>query len=262
MSNPMQQAWAALDTMLETAPTPDQIETLRALLAEAESDHAEFFRAALHDLKNPLASIKGYADLLNNPAMVGELSEMQDQLLQVIRTNTKRMEGLLSDVSTMNKLRTGTLPVNAKMDMFKNIAMMVEQEMEPLARELDRELTVDVAGGLPLLNTDGELLALAVNKLVENGLRYGTEVVVSGQADGNTLVVTIEDNGCGMTSNELAHLGEPFYRADNDVVREFKGSGLGVPIAFGIFDLLDVQYTVESTPDEGTRFAIRLDGMT
>jgi len=258
----MQQARAVLNVMLETTPTPDQIESVQALLADAESDHAEFFRTALHDLKNPLASIKGYADLLNNPAMAGELSEMQDQLLQVIRTNTKRMEGLLSDVGIMNKLRTGTLLVNAKMDMFKNIAMMVEREMEPLARELDRQFTVDVAGGLPLLNTDGELLALALNKLVENGLRYGTEVVVRGRADDNTLVVTIEDNGCGMTPEELGHLGELFYRADNDVVREFKGSGLGVPIALGVFDLVDAQYTVESVPAEGTCFTIRLDGMT
>ncbi|MBL8120924.1 MAG: hypothetical protein JNJ78_25690, partial [Anaerolineae bacterium] len=90
-------------------------------------------------------------------------SDMQAQFVGTVRTNARRMEALLIDVSDIAKLRCGTLKATPKMDMFKNIAMMTEKAMRPLADELQRKFEVDVPQGLPLLNTDGELLAKALN---------------------------------------------------------------------------------------------------
>ncbi|MFW5709237.1 MAG: sensor histidine kinase [Chloroflexota bacterium] len=292
----LEEAKAALEELLENARVgniipvrlPGQIEAIHALVEEAEAEHAdeidqlrnvpggdtgeilldtaEFFKTAIHDLKNPLASIKGYADLLKNPAMAGELTDMQTQLLEVIRSNSKRMEALLGDVSTMNKIRAGMLPIKAKMDMFKNIAMMIEKGAKPIAQELNRQFEIEVPQGLPLLETDGERLAEAVLKLVENGLRYSPKetgkVTVRAWGDGSNLVITVTDNGVGMTPEELARLGEIFYRADNDVVRAYKGSGLGIPIAYNMVDLLDGTIVVDSTPGEGTTFTLTFKGMT
>lgn len=266
---------------------PGQLEALGELLDEAEEqqkeailaskpaagsaeeiqhENAEFFKTAIHELRTPMTSIRGYADMLSNPAMVGELSDMQKQLLEVIRTNSRRMESLLSDMSAINKLRAGILPVNQKMDMFKNIAMMAEKQTRPIAEELKRELEFDIPQGLPILTTDGEHLASAMVKLIENGLRYtpgeNGRVIVTGAAEGNELIITIEDNGIGMQENEVARLGELFFRADHDVVRNYKGSGLGIPIAYGLLDAIGTRYEVDSTPDEGTRFTLRLEGMT
>lgn len=232
---------------------------------EVMVENAEFMKTAVHELRTPMTSIRGYADMLNNPAMVGELTDMQDQLLQVIRANTRRMESLLSDMSIYNKLRAGLLAVNPKMDMFKNIAMMAEKRAQPIAEELKRELVFEIPQGLPILQTDGEHLATALVKLIENGLRYSAEetgrVVVSGAAEGSTLVITVADNGIGMSDEDLAHLGELFFRADHDAVRAHKGSGMGVPIAYGLIDALGGTHTVESTPGQGTTFTVRLPGM-
>jgi signal transduction histidine kinase len=265
---------------------PGQLEALAELVDEAEEQHkeavlaskpaagspeeivhenAEFFKTAIHELRTPMTSIRGYADMLNNPAMVGELSDMQRQLLEVIRANSRRMESLLSDMSAINKLRAGILPVNQKMDMFKNVAMMAEKQTRPIAEELKRQLEFEIPQGLPILTTDGEHLATAMVKLIENGLRYTDEsgkVTVTGTADGNELVITVADNGIGMHEHEVARLGELFFRADHDVVRNYKGSGLGIPIAYGLLDAIGCNYTVESTPDEGTCFTLRLEGMT
>jgi len=232
---------------------------------EIIEENAEFLRTAIHELRTPMTSIRGYADMLHNPAMSGELSDMQDQLLQVIRTNSRRMESLLSDMSYLNKLRSGSLPVNEKMDMFKNIAQMTEKQAAPLADELNRQLEFDIPQGLPLLTTDGEHFAHAMYKMIENALRYSPEgdgkVTVAGRADESTLVVTIADNGIGMTEAEIARLGEMYFRADSDVVRAYKGSGLGIPIAFGLLEAIGAEVSVESTPDVGTTFTIRLKGM-
>ncbi|MEZ4671236.1 MAG: HAMP domain-containing sensor histidine kinase [Anaerolineae bacterium] len=218
-----------------------------------------------HDLRLPLTSIRGYSDMMGNAAM-GELNDMQKQFLGTIRTNTKRMESLLTDVSDMSKLWNGTLKVGPKMEMFKNVAGLVEKAMKPLADELGRTLEFDLPQGLPLLNVDTDLLVKALNKLVENALRYiegeGGVVRVSGQGDGNSLQIQIQDNGIGITPEELEKLGTPFFRSDNELVLSYKGSGLGIPITMGLMRLIGGSVHFESQPGQGTVVTIRLAGMS
>ena len=219
---------------------------------------------AIHELRVPMTSIRGYADMLNTPSM-GELNDMQHQFLETIRSNARRMEVLLKDVSDMSKLRGGTLAMNAKMDMFKNIALRVEKDMTPAAEEMGRSLSFDIPQGLPILNTDGDLMSKALGKLVENALRYtheGGQISLRAEADGSKLRVLIEDNGIGMTAEELAQLGTLYFRSDNDYVREYKGSGLGIPIAYGIIELLGGTVSVSSQVDQGTTFTINFEGMS
>jgi len=292
MSDSLSQTRALVDELLEAAKSgaiipvrlPGQIEAIANALAEAEAEsdtpsqgdgespdmeaflkqQAEFISVAIHELRVPMTSIRGYADMLNTPAM-GELSDMQKQFLDTIRNNAKRMETLLTDVSDTSKIRGGTLKIGEKMDMFKNIAMRVEKDMMPIAEEMGRKLTIDVPQGLPLLNTDGELLAKALNKMVENALRYTQddgEITVSAAADGNTLRIKIQDNGIGMSEEEIAQLGTIYFRADSEYVRSYKGSGLGIPIAYGIISLLGGKVAVESQPDQGTTFTVTLTGMS
>lgn len=286
----LQQAKALLDELAAAARSgaiipvrlPGQIEAIGQLIEQAQSadaapaaavppdldayrhETASFISIAVHELRTPMTSIRGYSDMLANPAM-GSVSDMQQQFIDVIRTNARRMEGLLTDVGDMNKLRADTLNVNPKMDMYKNIAMLVEKKMRPVADELKRGLTFDTPSGLPILETDGELLAKALGKLIENGLRYSLPetglVNVRASGAGGDLHIVIEDNGIGMSADELARLGEIYYRADHELVRSYKGSGLGIPVAYGIIRALGGSVDVVSQPDQGTTFTVRLRGM-
>jgi signal transduction histidine kinase len=285
------QARALLNELIEAARKgaiipvrlPGQLEAIaQALEPAAESKDAstsdgasgdlEAFKTELagllshgfHDLRLPLTSIRGYSDMLGTPSM-GELNPMQQQFLDTIRTNSRRMESLLTDVSDLSKLHLGSLKVTTKMDMFKNIALIVEKANRPLAEELGRTLTFDIPQGLPILNVDAELLGKALNKLVENALRYsheGGKVRVAGAADGNNLQIIIQDNGIGMSIDDLAKLGTPYFRGDNETVLSYKGSGLGIPIAYGLIDLLGGTVSVVSQLGSGTTFTVTLPGMT
>jgi signal transduction histidine kinase len=292
MSEVSQQAQQKLSELIDDARAgkiipirlPGQLEEIAALMQASDSDsqapapatpapadvktvieeQAEFISVTVHELRNPMTSIRGYSDMMATPAM-GELNDMQKQFLETIRTNVKRMESLLQDVSDMGKLRGGVLNVTEKMDMFKNIAGIVQKTVEPMAEEHGKTLTFDIASGLPLLNTDGEYFARALSKFIENSLQYtgdDGEIYVRAYADDNWLVVEIEDNGLGMTPEETAMLGTLFWRSEREAVREHKGSGLGVPIAFGVLDLIGATYHVESTPDQGTKITVRMKGMT
>lgn len=261
---------------------PGQIEEISELLVKAEAeaqaasasaasantdhqDEAYFVGHAIHELRTPMTSIRGYSDMLGNPAM-GQINDMQKQFLEVIRSNARRMESLLTDMSFVNKIRHQTLKPTLKMELFKNVALAVEKAMKPLAEELGRQLNIDIPQGLPLLNTDGDLLRVALCKLIENGLRYspadGGVVTMTATAEDNTLVITIADNGIGMTPEEQAQLGTLYFRSDNDVVREYKGSGLGIPVAYGILNLLGADYHLQTAPNSGTTWTIRIQGMS
>lgn len=229
------------------------------------TEQAAFMSHAIHELRTPMTSIRGYADMMGTPGM-GELNAMQQQFLETIRTNARRMESLLADVSDASKLRGKSLKIAAKMDMFKNIAMTVEKQTRPIADELGRTLTFEIPQGLPILTVDGELLARALVKLVENALRYhegeGGEVTVSAAGEGKYLHVIIRDNGIGMTPDEVARLGTIYFRGESETVLAYKGSGLGIPIAFGIIEAMDGRVTVDSTPGQGTTFTVTLAGMS
>jgi two-component system, sensor histidine kinase ChiS len=304
----LQQAQAKLAELLEAAKTgalipvrlPGQIEEIATLVDQAAEEHAQelkqaadnaapadmqsymeeesyFVGHAIHELRTPVTSIRGYGDMLGQ---MGELSDMQKQFLDVMKTNTRRLESLLWDVSYTNKLRKRTLKVSAKMDMFKNIAMRVEKDMQPLAASLERKLVLDIPQGLPLMETDGDLLAEALKRLVDNGLKYspGTadkdkdedkdkvgQVTLSATTDpqtDNTLLIQVRDNGIGMTAQELEQLGTIYFRSDNDTVRNYKGSGLGIIVAYGMIELLGGSVEVASVPQQGTTFTIRLKGMS
>jgi two-component system, cell cycle sensor histidine kinase DivJ len=293
------QAQNQLNALIESAKTgaiipvrlPGQLEAIAALLAQANEEHqetvksavktaqantggaadqnalvatAEFYKTAIHELRTPMTSIRGYSDML--ATMAGDLTEMQSQLLQVVRANSKRMEQLLADMSYINKLRAGILTIANKLDTFKNIAQLVEKKAAPVVQELNRQLELDIPSGLPLLETDGDHLSFALYKLVENGLRYSAEgtgkVIISAHADENTVVITVRDNGIGISPEDLPKVGTVFFRADSDAVRAHKGSGLGVAIAKQVIDLLGGTSTLESTVGEGTTITIRLKGMT
>lgn len=292
--DPLAQAQTLLDELITAAESgalipfrlPGQLTAIRDVIAQAQAaqnapqaeaqstetaapgqeellkEQAYFVSHAVHELRTPMTSIRGYADMLNS---MGPLNDMQKQFVDTIRTNSRRMEGLLTDVSDTAKIKGGTLKLNSKMDMFKNIAMMIEKLAQPTAEALGRKLTFDIPQGLPLLDVDGELLAKAIYKLVENGLRYSGddgEVTVRGASDNGKLVITVSDNGIGMTPEERAQLGTIYYRSDNETVRSFKGSGLGIPVAYGIIRLLGGTVDVTSEQGSGTTFTIVMPGMS
>lgn len=289
----LQEAQQKVNELLEAARTgaiipvrlPGMIEEIADLLKKADAEHEEaikdaqakagpfdkeaymeeeahFVGHAVHELNTPLTSIRGYSDMLGS---MGELNDMQKQFLDVVKNNSKWMQSLLADFRWLNKIRKDALQPQPKMDMFKNLAMKLEKEMGKDAEELERTLELVVPDGLPFLNVDSEMLGVALTKLVENAIHYSKKgegkVTITGAGDNGYLVITIEDNGIGMSEEELEKLGTVYFRSERDEVREFKGSGLGIPIAYGMIELIGAEINVESKLDEGTKFTVRIKGM-
>ena len=197
--------------------------------------------------------------------ILGELNEQQAQFMDIIRTNVLRLDHLISDVSDVGKLNSGRLHVEPRMDLAKNILLMSQKELEPLAAECQITLVFAVPDGLPLLNVDGKRVAQALSNLVRNAVQYseaGSTVTVTASAEAGGLRVLVADSGVGMTPEEMTHLGEPFWRSDHEVVRSVKGHGLGYAVASGIVALMGGTMHAELAFGQGSTFGFTLPGMS
>lgn len=256
-------------TPAKVEPSPgDEAAALRNELNSFIDRNASFTSLMVHEIRKPMTTIRGYSDMLAKPGMIGQLNEMQQQFIDTIRASVIRMEGLVSDISDMNKLTSGRLRLDNKMTIFSQVILEVQKTVEPLIGPSGHTVTWEVPQGLPILNADNKQLAKVIISLVKNALQYtpttpsGGQIIIKGERlDGNKLRISVSDTGIGMKPDEIARLGEPFYHADHELVTSQKGYGLGIPVAMGFLKLMDSALTTESEPGKGSTFSFTLVGM-
>ncbi|NPV68937.1 MAG: HAMP domain-containing histidine kinase [Anaerolineae bacterium] len=286
--SPLEQARVQLAALREEARSgalipahlPEQIDAVLALLAAAETPAgpeaaaeaarqerartAELISTAVHEMRIPLTSIRGYIDMLAK-GMLGALPDQQQQFAETIRVNALRLERLIADINDYIKLRGGRLHLNRQPETVGNVMLGVQRRVADLAAERNVTFTCDAPEGLPLLNIDSPRLAQALVYLVENAVNYspnGSTVTVTVRGDSGGVTFAVSDRGIGMSAAELAHLGEPFWRAEAEAVREIKGHGLGFAVARGIIEAHGGTLAVESTPGQGTTIRFTLSALT
>lgn len=235
-------------------------ESLQALIIK----NSEFVSYMVHEVRKPMTSIRGYSDMLGKNVM-GELNPMQTQFVATIRNNVISMEHLVTDLSDISKLKSGRVRAEAKMDMFKNMAMQLEKDTKDLAESRQVSLTFDVPSGLPLLNLDTLRANQALRKLIENALKYTPEgsgqVVVRAEGTGTHLKISIQDNGIGIAQEHQDRFGEMFMRGDQELVMQTKGYGLGIPIALECLKLIGGEMKCHSELGAGTLMEVYLPSM-
>ncbi len=259
---------AQLKTLVEQAAARgegEDAESLRKRLNDLLDQSASFNSLMVHEIRKPMTSIRGYSDMLAKPGMIGPMNDMQQQFIDTIRTNVIRMEGLVSDISDINKLRSGRMRLDIKMTTFSQIILEVQKLAEPWIAEFAQNVTWEIPQGLPILNADSKQLAKIVFNLLKNAILYtpkgGNITVRAARKDGNTLHVSVVDNGIGMKPEDIARLGEPFFRADHELVTSQRGYGLGLPVAMGFLSLMGSKLAVESEVGKGSVFSFMLAGI-
>lgn len=249
---------ARLDALLASVIASDEADaTIRTIRDES----ASYASLIAHEVRLPLTSVRGYADMLRQ-GISGPLTDMQMQFVNIIRDNALRMEELVNNINDLSKIRAGRLKLDRKMGMVRNVMQGVEKATRKLAEEKGHALVFETPDGLPYLDIDNARVTEAVAKLVTNALMYtppgAGQITVRAERDDGALRVTITDNGIGMSEAELARLGEAFWRADADLVRQQKGHGLGFAVAKGVIELHGGAVHVESAPGAGTTVSFTL----
>ncbi len=233
----------------------EDFNTMAEELASTEMLKNDFVSNVSHELKTPLAVIQNYATILQSDDLseeerrdyskrIGEAS----QRLSVLVTNILQISRLENQ-----KTRPAIRPFNLSEALCRCI-LNYDAQLEEKDIQVDTQLDQDL-----IVNSDENLLDMVWNNLISNAVKFtpeGGRIEILLHRDKDEAVVQVRDNGCGIDEKSVRHIFEKFYQADTSHATQ--GNGLGLALASQIIGLLDGRICVESKPQEGAVFTVRL----
>jgi len=205
---------------------------------ELEEQQAEFVSVTSHELRTPLTAIRGYTELLEQK--INEITqEQQDQCYQAIRRNIKRLEGLISSVSTLGQLERGLFNLNLKK---MDICAFLMEALQPYQSFLDNQLEVQYKPKRDIfIDGDSDRLLQVLNNLLENAVKHTSKtdrhICVELKILPQTVQIQIVDNGAGIDPENLDRIFEAFVSIPTNF--SAIGSGIGLYLARKITDAHD-----------------------
>lgn len=228
---------------------------LRDVTRERELD--EFKTALLaavgHELRTPLAAIKGHASTLLQEDITWSLAD-QRHFLQTISSEADRLAQLVSNLLDLSRQEAGLLLLNREPIRIQDL---VTKTIERLSSP-STIIFLQIPDDLPPVNVDGARIEIVLHNLVVNALTYGEgEVLITAERRGDAIVISVSDNGPGMTPDELPHVFERFYRTRHARQQHSGGTGLGLAICKAFIEAHASTIWAESN-EKGTTIAFSL----
>ena len=221
---------------------------------EAEKMRQEFTANVSHELKTPLQSISGYAELLKS-GMVKE--EDVQQFAERIYSESQRMITLVNDILELSHLDEGMEDmIREDVDLYDVAARAVDSLEEEAAAA---GVTVELTGESSVINGYSQLLSLIVYNLCENGIKYNNpkgSVKVDVNDFRDCTVLTVNDSGIGIPLDQQDRVFERFYRVDKSHSKEVGGTGLGLSIVKHASTIHNGEIHLVSAPKYGTTITI------
>lgn len=224
---------------------------------EAEALKSTFISVISHELKTPVALIKGYAGTLRREDAVWDAGTVRNAAA-IIEEEADRLTQLINNLLDASRLQAGGLPLQ-KSDVL--LDQMARRLVDKFRTQTDKHLLSVDLPAFPPLQADAGRLEQVLSNLLDNAIKYsprGGTVRVSGQVQPNQVIITVSDEGIGIPQEEQSHVFERFYRVDDTLSRRAPGSGLGLYLAKAIVEAHGGRIWVDSRPGQGAAFSFSL----
>jgi signal transduction histidine kinase len=231
---------------------------------EANLAKSRFVSFVAHELKNPMASIKGYTELVSS-GMAGPVNEMQSSFLSTVRSNVDRMNTIVSDLNDLTKIQVGNLRLEYRVVQISDVLEDVTRSLKRLVEDKGQKMALVLEEDLPAVWADPSRLAQILTNLVSNAQKYtpeGGEFTVGveryAEADGVLagaafLHIWVQDQGIGISEEDQKHIFQQYFRSDN--AKEMAtGTGLGLSITKSLVEMQGGRIWFESALGKGTTF--------
>lgn len=234
------------------------IENTRLLDAARAADEAksQFISIVTHELKIPMTSIRGYADLIKQ-GTVGPVTDQQMEFIDTIRSNVDRMANLVSDISDISRIETGRLAIDLVAIPIADYIYEIAAGFRPQFDAKKQSIEFSIEDRLPMVRADRNRLAQILTNLLSNANKYtpeGGSIAITASLSNNFVRTEIRDTGIGLSDDDQARLFTQFFRSEEPAVRNEIGWGLGLHVTHRLVKLMDGEIGVQSKLGEGSTF--------
>lgn len=239
---------------------------------KVEQMQSDFVANASHELRTPLSIISGFIETLQTTAKDDEAA--REAFLKIMADQTEYMSSLIENLLSLSKIEMSLdMPPEGEADVVKIIDLAVTA-MAVRAEQRDLKIVVDIAHNIPMITADSQQVSQLVRNLLDNAVKYAvspSEILITAKvvsqipssksfnvANGQAVVVSINNKGPKISPESMARLTERFYRMQEHKDMNIKGTGLGLSLAKQIIMRHHGNLTVSSTNYNGTTFTFYL----
>jgi len=252
-----------LDRLATDLAISKRNEEERAREAEAAARlKSEFLANFSHEIRTPLNGIIGYCDLLMREEG-SRLTAHGRRDLNVVKTNAKTLLALINDILDLSKIEAGRVEVVVERVDVQELAEECQATVREYLKGKDVALTLNIEERARYLQSDALKLRQILLNLLSNAAKFteSGEVALGARAEGNEVVLTVEDTGVGIPPDQVQHIFEKFRQVDGSHTRKVGGTGLGLAIVRELSKVLGGNVNVTSVLGRGSTFTVRLEGV-
>jgi PAS domain S-box-containing protein len=224
---------------------------------EAEELKSTFISVISHELKTPVALIKGYASTLRREDAHWDPAIVKDGL-DVIEEEADRLTELIENLLDATRLQAGVLSINLSDVSLDALARRLADRFSTQSSQ--HTILVDFPADFPVILADEDRISQVFTNLLSNAIKYspqGGEIRISGQVRPEQVILCVSDQGPGIEPDDIPHVFDRFFRSVN-ASRTTKGAGLGLYLARAVVEAHGGRIWVDSKPDQGARICFSL----
>ena len=224
-------------------------------------DKSLFFAGVSHELRTPLNAIIGFSDMMRS-RLFGPLPGKYAEYADLIHDSGQHMLDLIGDVLDMSKVEAGKYELHYDMFDASDVIRTTVKMIRPTADAAKVRMDIDIQDDEALLiEADRKALRQILLNLISNAIKFshkGGSIRIAAKAAGDTLNLTVQDYGVGMSEDELAVLGTPYKQMSSAQTIDERGTGLGVSLVKSLTELHGGRFSAASQNDEGTTIDVFL----
>ncbi|HUD85885.1 MAG TPA: PAS domain-containing sensor histidine kinase [Xanthobacteraceae bacterium] len=237
------------------------LEDARAEAERANAAKSRFLATMSHELRTPLNAIIGFSDMLKEESALMLDAKRRGEYAGLINDSGNHLLAVVNGILDMSKIETGNFEITPEPFAPAQVIAGCCDILALRAREAGVTLEKLAVDGLPEIVADKRALNQILLNLLSNAIRFtdrGGKVTIGARAEAATVSFTVEDNGVGISDEDLARVGEPYFQARASYDRRHGGTGLGLSIVKGLVELHGGEVSIRSRVGEGTRITVRL----
>lgn len=222
---------------------------------ELDRAKTEFLSITSHELRSPMTPMKAQLQMLE-AGYFGRLNKKQKQSLAIIVRNTDRLDRIIVDFLEISRIEAARLKFVFQKTSLSETAREVVEFMSGFAKEKNIDLVLN-AEKTPVIEADPDRMSQVLRNLINNAIKFSkdnSKVEIFVKPEGDHILFSVKDYGCGLTLENQVRAFEPFYQTEKSASRKYGGTGLGLAICRGIVESQRGRIWVESKLGEGCTF--------